>query len=383
MICLILGGCSKRDERVEYYNDGGFKSKVQLLDGLRDGAMTTFYSSGEILGKYTYRKDSLSGPYEVYYPEGILAEKGVMRNGNRFGEVFQFYWNGKTHYKHYMLSVNGKPFPYYTIEFDSLGNIISDNRKVEVDISRLANGGYAAHIQILEKYVYDSVKIVWGDFDSDFRQSGSIDSLKASTNSITVEKNMIPRENFLRGYLIRYKTIVREGSIVNFKSYTYFEKSFWVMVWRDDSGNLRSVTRAPRLETAPQLVNPDRDLSSKFISLIQPDTIKSVITTVAIIVISTTFILLSFCFYKSAMKAKHISIVVLLAVAYLILIHPYFELINYLHQKLRSGGILIEFGHGSTTLLVLWFLAYVFAFIVIVSTVTRWSKDRKNKTSES
>jgi hypothetical protein len=78
------------------------------------------------------------------------------------------------------------------------------------------------------------------------------------------------------------------------------------------------------------------------------------------------------------MKAKHVAIVVLIAAAYLILIDPYFELINYLHQKLRDGGIFIEFGHGSTTLLILWFFAYVFALITVAITVIRWSKGRGN-----
>jgi hypothetical protein len=115
---------------------------------------------------------------------------------------------------------------YYTIEFDSTGAISSNKKNVDVNIMGSQNGVHPVEFVILEDYQYDSIKVVWGNFDDDFHREGQVDSIVITNKMATVNVTRTENQKFLRGYLVRYKTTSRQDSVVNFESYSYFEQPF-------------------------------------------------------------------------------------------------------------------------------------------------------------
>lgn len=223
---LLLFSCDGRKEHLEYYEDGNIRSRVYLVDGKREGIVTTYSSTGKIISKHTYKEDSLTGPYEVFFPDGGLAEKGQMKNGRRVGRIFQYHPNGKIHFEHYMISVDGRPFPYYSQEFNSAGVLVSSNKRVNLDIEKITEDLFEVKVTNLEEFEYDSIKVVLGNFDDDFRPAGNVDSLVITEKVVTLRLRKSDNQHHLRGYLIRYKTNMRRDTVVNFASYTYFEQPF-------------------------------------------------------------------------------------------------------------------------------------------------------------
>src|SRR5688572_23442424 len=95
-------------------------------------------------------------------------------------------------------------------------------------------------------------------------------------------------------------------------------------------------------------------------------------TLIFIVTTCVVFLIFSLLFYVLAIRSKQVLILVIMIVAYLLSIKPYFELINFVHRSLRDKEIYIELGHASTSLLFLWYLSYLVAAIIVIFLIFKW-----------
>ncbi len=63
---------------VRYYPDGGIKESIPFFEGLRDGVMRTYFSSGKIRSEVTYLDGQVKGEYTYYNEEGKVIGSGII-----------------------------------------------------------------------------------------------------------------------------------------------------------------------------------------------------------------------------------------------------------------------------------------------------------------
>ena len=61
-----------------------------IKDGRRDGFWESYYESGQLSWKGSYKNDCLDGPWEYYYENGQLTFKGDYTAGKEDG-VFEYF----------------------------------------------------------------------------------------------------------------------------------------------------------------------------------------------------------------------------------------------------------------------------------------------------
>jgi hypothetical protein len=218
---LLLASCSGIEERKEFFENGKIKSIAQVKNGLKNGEMVEYRSDGSIYTRNHYKNDTLNGPYEIYFHSGVIAERGNFVNGIRLRKIEQFYENGELHFEHYMLNIKGNHHPYYTLEFDSLGTLINDNRRVNVTING-STFNEEAVIKVIDSVRYDSMRVYWGIFDWDFTPQ-KIDSALIKGNQIEVKLPSSNESEFLRGYIVKHRTKTFMDSTQHFRTYSFFE----------------------------------------------------------------------------------------------------------------------------------------------------------------
>lgn len=86
---------------------------------------------------------------------------------------------------------------------------------------------------------------------------------------------------------------------------------------------------------------------------------------IALLIIYLIFFSYSIVLYRKLFSLKK-SKVYLLVPLYLISIYLYFEVINYIHIRLRESKIYFDFGHASLMLVLLLLAAYLTAVVLIV-----------------
>ena len=69
-----------------FYPSGIIRGEGSYRSGLRDGPYTSWYENGQIRNKWNRSNGELDGPYEDYYENGQLNEKGSYSNGEVCGE---------------------------------------------------------------------------------------------------------------------------------------------------------------------------------------------------------------------------------------------------------------------------------------------------------
>ena len=224
LLSLLFLSCQNREEIIEQL-PGGAYSRVFKVNGLRQGKLEIFSnSSGKLLAFNTYTNDSLTGPYEIYFPSGELAEKGNMYNGLRAGLLLQFYQNGRVSLNQYIINVRGEPIRYYTIKYDSLGKEISTKRDIVIDCQSMEGHRILMDVMVLDTIPYDSMKIFFGYFNFDFSHVVKLDSTKLESNHTKVLFERVLGQEYLRGYLMRYRTVNTPDSIVSYRKFGYFEE---------------------------------------------------------------------------------------------------------------------------------------------------------------
>ena len=77
----------------EYYDDGQLKEKGTQKDGKRDGLFERFYANGQLDQRGIFKDGELDGPFEQYSKDGKLEEKGSFKAGEQCGEWLE---NGET-----------------------------------------------------------------------------------------------------------------------------------------------------------------------------------------------------------------------------------------------------------------------------------------------
>ena len=65
-------------------------------DGKKNGVFEKYDEKNRLIGRYTYKKDVLHGPFEEYYPNtnGVLAKEGCNENGLLEGLCIEYSPSG-------------------------------------------------------------------------------------------------------------------------------------------------------------------------------------------------------------------------------------------------------------------------------------------------
>lgn len=92
-------------EYVEKYPSGSIKSKVNYVNGRKNGVMNKYYEDGSLQMKGNYVDDGRDGTRYEYYPNGTFKEVGEYTKGNK-KHIKKFFPNGKL--KSEFIYANGK-----------------------------------------------------------------------------------------------------------------------------------------------------------------------------------------------------------------------------------------------------------------------------------
>ena len=58
-------------------------------EGPPDGPYESYFENGQLEQKGTYKDGELDGPYEIYHENGQLREKGTFKDNEKCGEWFE------------------------------------------------------------------------------------------------------------------------------------------------------------------------------------------------------------------------------------------------------------------------------------------------------
>ena len=88
---------------IKHYDTAGIHFKICYKDGVEDGPWEYYYKNGQLEEKGTYKNKKRNGPWETYHDNGQLKEKGTYKDDNLDGPEEFYYENGqlkeKTFYK--------------------------------------------------------------------------------------------------------------------------------------------------------------------------------------------------------------------------------------------------------------------------------------------
>ena len=75
---------------ISYYKSGEIKRKGTYKDGLMNGTWTMFSETGNKLYEVNYQKDTLTGNYKSWYPTGVPCKKGSYSQNKRTGKWIHY-----------------------------------------------------------------------------------------------------------------------------------------------------------------------------------------------------------------------------------------------------------------------------------------------------
>jgi len=97
---------SLKDGRIEgpyesYYESGFLEIKGSYKNAEWDRSYVRYYENGQLQRREFYKKGELDGPYESYYESGQLEVKGLYKEGRWDGSWERYYENGQLESKGY------------------------------------------------------------------------------------------------------------------------------------------------------------------------------------------------------------------------------------------------------------------------------------------
>ena len=86
-VVLVVGCGSPPDGPFEeYYDNGQLMEKGIWKDGERDGPYEGYWDNGQLKLKRTYKNGDLDGPFERYHDNGELVSRGTFKDNKSCGE---------------------------------------------------------------------------------------------------------------------------------------------------------------------------------------------------------------------------------------------------------------------------------------------------------
>ncbi len=89
----------KKFTDIPFIGDVSGQQNGTIINGKRDGFWESYYESGQLNWKGSYKDDCLDGPWEYYYDNGQLSYKGNYIGGKEDGIFEHYKENGKFHKK--------------------------------------------------------------------------------------------------------------------------------------------------------------------------------------------------------------------------------------------------------------------------------------------
>jgi len=87
VLALMVSGCGPPDGPYElYYDNGQLREKGTYVAGEPEGPGELYHDNGQLQWKGTYVAGELDGPYEQYYENGQVQWKGTYNMGQPCGE---------------------------------------------------------------------------------------------------------------------------------------------------------------------------------------------------------------------------------------------------------------------------------------------------------
>jgi hypothetical protein len=157
VVALAIAGCERKTIEKEYYPSGKIKSKVELVNGVREGFSFTYFENGEIksvqqwenglkhgIGKHFYengnqelvvewKNGKVHGSYKEFYKSGKLLSEGFFINNHEVGTSKFYYKNGSIMEIDYYDSL-GNELDYE--KYDTLGNLRKDAKSAITSLDK-------------------------------------------------------------------------------------------------------------------------------------------------------------------------------------------------------------------------------------------------------
>lgn len=119
-LLFLFFGCSKNDQKKEYYPDGTLKVKGEIKEGKLNGEFQEYYENSNLKRSLHYASGLLNGVAIDYYPNGVVKRKYRYVNDTLDGKVEVFFENGDLNkiFEYRNGQINGD-----LIEYDQGGNL--------------------------------------------------------------------------------------------------------------------------------------------------------------------------------------------------------------------------------------------------------------------
>lgn len=89
------GTTSKEGWFENFYDNGQMKSRVEFVDGLENGLLTTWQNNGKLISTLSYKDGKLHGLCTYFDADGMKMSSGTYRDGKEDGVFTLYYPSGK------------------------------------------------------------------------------------------------------------------------------------------------------------------------------------------------------------------------------------------------------------------------------------------------
>jgi hypothetical protein len=234
LCCLLfiihLFSCNEKKRFITSYPDGKIKTSWHYETDTLTGTKTGYWPNGNISYVVMYLNGTPSGEFSEYYENGFISRKGQFLNGQLSGKRFKYSskYNGRVLGEEYIMNVKGRPYYFYIKEFDDQGALVKFDHYLDLEPDKIAGN---IIFRYAGKEVYDSMKIVVGDFSSEFKSytDAKLDTFNFINNEIKIPVPKLQADsiNVVRGKFFGYKTFNLNTDSIGINVRTqYYEFSF-------------------------------------------------------------------------------------------------------------------------------------------------------------
>ncbi|WP_176956032.1 toxin-antitoxin system YwqK family antitoxin [Catalinimonas alkaloidigena] len=226
-------------EVILYHPDGSIKTRILYKDGKKNGQLTHYYSNGQVSETVLMVDGKRERQLTSYYENGSIHRISNYDHENRDGEEVEYYPDGTLALKREWVTVQKRysdsliNLVNYEVEYDSLGNIISEMHHAEVELPDTVqlNDSLTIRVNFLKPH-YQEAYIVVGDYDEQYHSKGTLelDTIQMVNNQATFQlKAHHLGENLKRAIICDYtKSILKDGGTNTTLTDYYFSFSFFV-----------------------------------------------------------------------------------------------------------------------------------------------------------
>jgi antitoxin component YwqK of YwqJK toxin-antitoxin module len=99
LLSVLVIGCSDKEQKYTYYDNGSIKSEWTDIDEKGEGDLITYYENGDIKSRVPLKNDLRNGEAVYFHEGGAVSAKGYFIDDLEQGIHYEYYPSGKLQLK--------------------------------------------------------------------------------------------------------------------------------------------------------------------------------------------------------------------------------------------------------------------------------------------